>query len=124
MSSNDLSGVAASQCHCLWSEQDKPVFEAARELHDAQKKGSILPAVSPAASETAADSSAANPAGTEASPQAKDAAGGAGAEPKPAESKPAEIVLKKSHPGKQKMGLAPRPRNTKGGLKRPFPKED
>src|SRR5260370_5010579 len=70
----------------------KPVFEAARELHDAQQNGSILPAVSPAASETAADSSAANPAGTEASPQPQEAPGSPGAHPKPAEPKPPETL--------------------------------
>jgi len=94
----------------------KPVFEAARELHDAQKKGSILPAVSPAASETAADSSAANPAGTEASPQPKDAAGGAGAEPKPAESKPAEIVPEKVTPRKTENTLSPKAAEYKGRI--------
>jgi len=94
----------------------KPVFEAARELHDAQKKGSILPAVSPAASETAADSSAANPAGTEASPQPKDAAGGASAEPKPAESKPAEIVPEKVTPRKTENTLSPKAAEYKGRI--------
>jgi serine/threonine-protein kinase len=94
----------------------KPVFEAARELHDAQKKGSSLPAVSPAASETAADSSAANPAGTEASPQPKDAAGGAGAEPKPAESKPAEIVPEKVTPRKTENTLSPKAAEYKGRI--------
>src|SRR5260370_35808174 len=49
----------------------KPVFEAARELHDAQRKGSSLPAAAPATSETTPDSSAANPAGTGAAPQSR-----------------------------------------------------
>jgi len=94
----------------------KPVFEAARELHDAQKKGSSLPAAAPAASETTPDSSAANPAGTEASPQPKDTAGGAGAEPKPAESKPAEIVPEKVTPRKTENALSPKAAEYKGRI--------
>ncbi len=94
----------------------KPVFEAARELHDAQKKGSSLPAAAPAASETTPDSSAANPAGTEASTQPKDAAAGAGAEPKPAESKPAEIVPEKVTPRKTENALGPKAAEYKGRI--------
>jgi hypothetical protein len=94
----------------------KPVFEAARELHDAQKKGSSLPAAAPAASETTPDSSAANPAGTEASPQPKDTAGGAGAEPKPAESKPAEIVPEKVTPRKTENARSPKAAEYKGRI--------
>src|SRR6266849_3993547 len=45
----------------------KPGFEAARELHDAQRKGSSLPATAPAASEFTPDNSTASPAGTETS---------------------------------------------------------
>ncbi len=37
---------------------------------------------------------------------------------------PRKSSLKKSHPGKQKIHLAPKPRNIKAGSKRPFPKED
>jgi eukaryotic-like serine/threonine-protein kinase len=94
----------------------KPVFEAARQLHDAQKKGSSLPAAAPAASESTADSSAANPPGTEASPQSKDVAAGAGAEPKPAESKPAEIVPEKATPRKPENALSPKAAEYKGRI--------
>src|SRR5260370_10932708 len=70
----------------------KPVFEAARELHDEQKKGSSLPAAASAASETSSDNSTASASGTEASRQPTDTAARAGTEPKPAEPKPPEIV--------------------------------
>src|SRR5258707_15644371 len=54
----------------------KPVFEAARELHDEQKKGSNLPTAAPAASETSSDNSTASAAGTEPSRQPTDPAAG------------------------------------------------
>jgi serine/threonine protein kinase len=73
----------------------KPVFEAARELHDEQKKGGSLPAAVPAASETTPANSVPGSSGTETPPQPKEPAAGAGAEPRPAESKPAEIVAEK-----------------------------
>src|SRR5467141_770940 len=63
----------------------RPVFEAARELHDAQKKGASLPAAVPAGSENAPANPAENPSGTENSPP-KDPAAGTNAEPKPAET--------------------------------------
>src|SRR5467141_634042 len=63
----------------------KPVFEAARELHDEQKKGASLPAAVPAGSENAPANPAENPSGTENSPP-KDPAAGTNAEPKPAET--------------------------------------
>src|SRR6266704_1559507 len=75
----------------------KPVFEAARELHDSQKKGSSLPGAAP---ESNPDNSAAGSTGTETSPQPKGAADGASAEPKPAESKPAENAPEKLAPRK------------------------
>src|SRR5260370_5694504 len=71
----------------------KPVFEAARELHDAQKKGSRLPGTVP---ESTTDNSAAGSSGTETSPQPKDPAVGGGADPQPAESKAAENVACKT----------------------------
>jgi hypothetical protein len=63
----------------------KPVFEAARELHDEQKKGASLPPASPGASETTPASTGGGPVGSETAPQPKDPAATAGAEPKPAE---------------------------------------
>jgi eukaryotic-like serine/threonine-protein kinase len=90
----------------------KPVFEAARELHDAQKKGSSLPAAAPAASETASDGSTASPATTENSA----AAAGAGAEAKPPESKPSEIVPEKVAPKKTENSLSPKAAEYKGRI--------
>jgi serine/threonine protein kinase len=94
----------------------KPVFEAARELHDEQKKGSSLPAAAPAASETSSNSSTASASGTEASPQPTDPAAGAGAEPKPAEPKPAEIVAEKVAPKKAENSLSPKAAEYKGRI--------
>jgi eukaryotic-like serine/threonine-protein kinase len=94
----------------------KPVFEAARELHDAQKNGASLPATPPVAAEPAPDNSAVNPAGTETSPQPKDAAAGAVAEPKPAESKPAEVVAQKAAPKKPENSISPKAAEYKGRI--------
>jgi eukaryotic-like serine/threonine-protein kinase len=92
----------------------KPVFEAARELHDEQKKGSSLPAVAPATSETNPGSSTASAAGTETSPQPTDPA--AGAEPKPAEPKRAEIAAEKAAPKKAENSLSPKAAEYKGRI--------
>jgi eukaryotic-like serine/threonine-protein kinase len=86
----------------------KPVFEAARDLHNEQKKGSSSPAAAPAASETTSVNSTASASGTAASPQPTDPAAGAGAEPKPAEPKPAEIVAEKAAPKKAENSLSPK----------------
>ena len=94
----------------------KPVFEAARELHDEQKKGSSLPAAAPAASETSSNSSTASASGTEASPQPTDPAAGTGAEPKPAEPKPVEIVAEKMAPKKAENSLSPKAAEYKGRI--------
>jgi hypothetical protein len=94
----------------------KPVFEAARELHDEQKKGRSLPPAGPAASETTSDNSTASPAGTEASPQPKDPAAGAGTEAKALESKPAEIVPEKVAPKKAENSLSPKAAEYKGRI--------
>src|SRR5438093_6346937 len=87
------------------ADKIKPVFEAARVLHDEQKKGGSLPAAVPAGSENAPANPAENPAGTENSPQPKDPATGTGAEPKPAETKPAEIVAEKAAPRKPENSI-------------------
>jgi hypothetical protein len=94
----------------------KPVFEAARELHDAQRKEGSLPAAVPASSETASTNSGATPAGTETSPQPKDAAAGAGAEPKPPESKTAEVVTQKVAPKKPENSISPKAAEYKGRI--------
>src|SRR5580704_4320568 len=87
----------------------KPVFEAARELHDAQKSGASLPA--PASTESSPDTAASNSAGTEASSQPKDSSAGATqpvVEAKSIESKPAEIAPEKAAPKKTDNSLSPK----------------
>jgi serine/threonine-protein kinase len=86
----------------------KPVFEAARELHDEQKKGGSLPATVPAASETTPDNSATNSSGTEPTAQPKDPAAATGAEPKSAEYKPAAIITEKVLPKKPESSVSPK----------------
>jgi eukaryotic-like serine/threonine-protein kinase len=94
----------------------RPVFEAARELHDAQKKGASLPAVTTAGPEPASDKSAATPLGTETPSQPKDAAAGVVAEPKPAESKPAETVAEKVAPKRAENPISPKAAEYKGRI--------
>jgi eukaryotic-like serine/threonine-protein kinase len=89
----------------------KPVFEAARELREEQKKGGSLP---PA--EATPANPAGNPAGTEASAQPKDSGAAASAEPKPAESKPAEIVAERPVPKKSENPISPRAAEYKGRI--------
>jgi hypothetical protein len=98
------------------AEKIKPVFEAARELRDEQKKGGSLPAAVPAGSENAPPNPADNPSGTENSAQPKDPAAGTGAESKPAESKPAEIVAEKAAPRKLENSITPRAAEYKGRI--------
>ena len=95
------------------ADKIKPVFEAARVLHDEQKKGGSLPAAVPEGSENAP---AENPAGTENSPQPKDPAGGTGAEPKPVETKPTEIVAEKAAPRKPENSISARTAEYKGRI--------
>ena len=96
----------------------KPVFQAARELHDAQKSGASVPASAPANSDAAPNNSSANPDRTETSPQPKDPASAAGtaAEPKAEESKPAEIVPEKAAPKKIENSLGTRAAEYKGRI--------
>jgi hypothetical protein len=94
----------------------KPVFEAARELHDEQKKSGSLPAAAPAATETTPANPAGNPAGSEASTQPKDSAAAVSADPKPAESKPAEIVAEKPAPKKPEISISPKTAEYKGRI--------
>ncbi len=95
----------------------KPVFEAARELHDAQKSGASLPA--PATTESSPDSAATNTAGTEASPQPKDSSAGATppiVEAKSGEPKLAETVPEKAAPKKTDNSLNPKAAEYKGRI--------
>src|SRR5256885_13509354 len=80
----------------------RPVFQAARELHDAQKKGGSLPPAAPATSETTPDSPAARPSGTDNSAQPKEAvaAAGGGGGGKTLESKTAENAAAQGAPRK------------------------
>jgi serine/threonine-protein kinase len=94
----------------------KPVFEAARELHDAQKKGSSLPSVTPTASETPSDNSAVSPAETETSAQPEDSADAAGGEPKSLESKPAETVAEKVATKRTENSISPKAAEYKGRI--------
>ncbi len=94
----------------------KPVFEAARELHDEQKKGASLPAAVPAGSENSPANPTENPAGTENSPPPKDPAAGANAEPKPAETKPTEVVAEKAAPRKAENSISPKAAEYKGRI--------
>jgi hypothetical protein len=94
----------------------KPVFEAARELHDEQKKSGSLPAAAPAATETTPANPAGNPAGSEVSTQPKDSAAAVSADPKPAESKPAEIVAEKPAPKKPEISISPKTAEYKGRI--------
>ncbi|HYL86915.1 MAG TPA: PEGA domain-containing protein [Candidatus Angelobacter sp.] len=97
----------------------KPVFEAARELHDAQKKDSALPvpqATSPGTTGDSADNSAGNPGANEASQPPKDPASTTTATPevKPPETKPAEAVVEKPAPRKPESLLSPKAAEYKG----------
>jgi len=96
----------------------RPVFQAARELHDAQMKGGSLPPAVPATSETTPDSPAARPSGTDNSAQPKDAvaAAGAGGEARPLESKPAEIAPEKVAPKKTENSLSAKAAEYKGRI--------
>ena len=94
----------------------KPVFEAARELHNEQKKSGNLPPAVPAASEATIANPAANPAGTETNPQPKDPAVVGSAEPKPVESKPAEIVPEKPAAKKPENSISPKAAEYKGRI--------
>jgi eukaryotic-like serine/threonine-protein kinase len=84
----------------------KPVFEAARELHDEQKKGGSLPGATPAA-ETTPDNSA-SASGAEASPQPNDAAAEVGAASKP--------VAEKATPKKTENSITPKAAEYKGRI--------
>jgi serine/threonine-protein kinase len=95
----------------------KPVFEAARELHDAQKSGASLPA--PATTVSSPDTAATNTAGTDAASQPKDSSAGAVppvAEAKSVEPKPAEVIPEKPAPKKADNSLSPKAAEYKGRI--------
>jgi hypothetical protein len=94
----------------------RPVFDAARELHDAQKKDSRPPVAPTAASVTTPDNSAADSPEAEASSQPKDPSIATVAASKPAESKPAEIVAEKPAPKKPESSITPKAAEYKGRI--------
>ncbi len=98
------------------ADKIRPVFEAARELRNEQKKGGSLPAAVPAGSENSPVNSEENPAGTENSSQPKDPDAGTSAEPKPAETKPAEIVAEKAAPRKPENSISTKAAEYKGRI--------
>jgi len=95
----------------------KPVFVAARELHDAQKRGAPLPEVSPSTPETSAANSAANSATPDASQPAKDPSSSTSATPpeiRPVAAKPVEPVPAKPPTKKPDLTLSPKAAEYKG----------
>jgi len=98
------------------TDKIRPVFDAARVLHDEQKKGGSLPPAVPAGSENASANPAENSAGTENSSQPKDPAAGTDAEPRPAEAKPAEIVAEKAAPRKPENSISTKAAEYKGRI--------
>ena len=94
----------------------RPVFDAARELHDAQKKDSRPPAAPTAASATTPANSAADSPEAEASSQPKDPATVTGAVAKPAELKPAESVAEKPVTKKPESSITPKAAEYKGRI--------
>jgi serine/threonine protein kinase len=95
----------------------KPVFEAARELHEAQKQGANQnPSVTPNP-EAPTENSAANPAGSAAVSQPTDSSASSPAQPaetEPVESKPAEIAREKPAPKKVEPSLSTKTAEYKG----------
>jgi len=87
----------------------RPVFEAARELHDAQKKEASLPGTAPAET-TPGDSTGAD--GTEASAQPNDAAAADAA----SEAKPAEVVPQKTVAKNPGNSISPKAAEYKGRI--------
>jgi hypothetical protein len=92
----------------------KPVFEAARELHEEQKKERSLPVAAPVASDATPSGPATGAAGSETPPKAE--ASRAIVEPRPAESKPAEIVPEKAAPKKPENLMSPKVAEYKGRI--------
>ena len=94
----------------------RPVFDAARELHDEQKKDNRPPAAPSAASVSTPDNAAADSPEAEASSQPKDSAAVTSAVAKPAESKPAEIAAEKPGTKKPESSITPKAAEYKGRI--------
>ena len=95
----------------------KPVFEAARDLHNAQTKAKSAPAVTPSTTEPATQNSSTNPGESENSETTKDpAASGTATETNPADSRPAEPVSEKASVKKTENSLSPKAAEYKGRI--------
>ncbi len=97
------------------SNKIKPVFEAARELRDEQKKGGGSTATATAGPGSASDGAASNP-GETSPPETKDSVAGASGERKSGESKSAEIVPEKATPKKTENAISPKAAEYKGRI--------
>src|SRR2546427_218446 len=91
------------------ADKIRPVFEAARVLHDEQKKGGSLPGTTP--SEATADSAAAAADGTATSTQPKEPATDAASE-----SKPAEVAPEKAAPKNPASSISSKAAEYKGRI--------
>jgi eukaryotic-like serine/threonine-protein kinase len=97
----------------------RPVFEAARELHESQKAGAPLSTPASTGPEATSSNPAANPAGNAASPQPSDSSASSAAQPaeiKPVDAKPAEIVPEKPAPKKNEPTLSTKAAEYKGRI--------
>ena len=104
----------------------RPVFEAARELHESQKAGAPLSTPAGAGGEAASTNPAANPAGNPAGnatstqpPDSSAASSTSAAQPaeiKPVDAKPAEIIPEKPAPKKTEPTLSTKAAEYKGRI--------
>jgi eukaryotic-like serine/threonine-protein kinase len=97
----------------------KPVFEAARALHNAQAKSSGAQTGTPSTTDGATDNSTANPPGSESSQPSKEPgaeAAGSASETKPSDTKPVETVVEKAAAKKTENSLSPKAAEYKGRI--------
>jgi eukaryotic-like serine/threonine-protein kinase len=97
----------------------KPVFEAARELHESQKKDGGLIPPSAQTSEPTKENSEVSAAANGAASQPPDSAGTSPAQPmdsKPADTKPAEVVPEKPAPKKSEPTITTKAAEYKGRI--------
>jgi serine/threonine-protein kinase len=97
----------------------RPVFEAARELHESQKQGTSPSPTASTGAEAGSANSAANPTGNTATPPAAEPSNSASVQPsetKPVETKAAEIVPEKPAPKKPDTSLSTRAAEYKGRI--------
>jgi serine/threonine-protein kinase len=93
----------------------KPIFEAARELHDSQKKEGSLPSA-PAPIESTPDNATAGSPGATASPQPSDPAAGTAGDAKPVDSKPAEVAAERPSVKRPENFISPKAAEYKGRI--------